>query len=215
MKPSLLEQVAGPADVFPLPKGGGSIEARTMAEASQHQEGLARFHCRKAVAPLKHTDCTVDVISNGQHPWFPLPKGGGSIEARRSSGTQSLHGYGGPGFHCRKAVAPLKPFFEPAGRPRGPSRTCFHCRKAVAPLKRHSLLSVNLRLRVGPSCFHCRKAVAPLKLECGGIHGPAPRRGFPLPKGGGSIEAWSTGPPGRHRRSLPSAVSTAERRWLH
>ena len=60
------------------------------------------------------------------------------------------------GFHCRKAVAPLKPRHRSGHRHNLPG---FHCRKAVAPLKRYESLPAAKH----QSGFHCRKAVAPLK----------------------------------------------------
>ena len=60
--------------MFPLPKGGGSIEGSVF---SLRIGDMRRFHCRKAVAPLKGG------AFNGVPPAigvFPLPKGGGSIE---------------------------------------------------------------------------------------------------------------------------------------
>ena len=87
------------------------------------------------------------------------------------------------GFHYRKAVAPLK-------------RECqgiqvlaqdrFHYRKAVAPLKRAGLLGADPQGRR----FHYRKAVAPLKPDLASYAETAVAW-FPLPKGGGPIEATS------------------------
>ena len=137
---------------------------------------------------------------------------------------QQRHG----GFHCRKAVAPLKgqwPLLASRTRPTFPLpkgggpiegggqsqqcafialRDCFHCRKAVAPLKAYCS-TIALRVWSG---FHCRKAVAPLKgLISGGPTFPA--WSFPLPKGGGPIEGRTLA----RRLALYSRVSTVLARF--
>ena len=65
--------------LFPLPKGGGPIEALTTAYTPM--ASTRGFHYRKAVAPLKPLPGPAQGRPGGQ---FPLPKGGGPIEARKS-----------------------------------------------------------------------------------------------------------------------------------
>ena len=71
-----MNQIADVAGLFPLPKGGGPIEALTTA-SHPHGQCSRGFHYRKAVAPLKRGLCF-------------------GRQFRFSS------------FHYRKAVAPLK-----------------------------------------------------------------------------------------------------------
>ena len=153
--------------MFPLPKGGGSIEATV----TRFSGCASRHHCRKAVAPLK-------LVGEGdERPvgvcQFPLPKGGGSIEAERRG-------------HNAMSSFPL---------PKGGG-------------------SIEARIDLGQAFKRYRQQ-------------------FPLPKGGGSIEAGSQGCYRRQIRSFhcrkavapveasidlrsdSSNVSTAERRWLH
>ena len=65
---------------FPSPKGGGPIEAPRMTSSLELTLRGARFHRRKAVAPLKHVMTTWSAYAT-------------SCVVR---------------FHRRKAVAPLK-----------------------------------------------------------------------------------------------------------
>ena len=49
----------------------------------------ASFHCRKAVAPLKPGQRDLDAEAGGE---FPLPKGGGPIEAEPYCEALTNHG---------------------------------------------------------------------------------------------------------------------------
>ncbi len=181
---------------FPLPKGGGPIEAssprsgplprwprlhrrkevaplkRDLRGPGSGQSG--RFHRRKEVAPLKRGG---DDGASLLGPEFPPPKGGGPIEALPSH--RSTRGIL-TRVHRRKEVAPLKQqhVVDDLGGLPG-----FHCRKEVAPLKPGSDVP---RQGGHRGCFHFRKAVAPLKLVVGA--------------GAAAVD---------------QVVSTAERRWPH
>ena len=180
---------------FPLPKGGGPIEAGRLAVVGGGCHGgfhyrkavaplkrctqprdrvvYARFHYRKAVAPLKL------LRGSGTHNCpgeFPLPKGGGPIEARCSSIIRS-----------------------PSVR--------FPLPKGGGPIEADAMYRLVLQR---DHRFHYRKAVAPLKHlpQQDVLQRAIP---FPLPKGGGPIEARSASSPPSWR----TTVSTTERRWPH
>ena len=179
------------------------------------------FHCRPAVAPLK------PAAHPQAHPavgGFPSPKGGGPIEASpRGWGWRTVR----CAFHRRKAVAPLKLPSLAVGLVPVPA---FHRRLAVTLLKLPSLAvglvpvpAFHRRLAVtllkqshrrlparDQRSFHRRKAVAPLKLVHGvcGYQVDVP---FPLPTGGGPIEALTI--TSGSRRTCP--LSVPEWRWPH
>ena len=131
---------------------------------------------------------------------FPSPKGGGPIEASpRGWGWRTVR----CAFHRRKAVAPLKLPSLAVGLVPVPA---FHRRLAVTLLKQsHRRLPAR-----DQRSFHRRKAVAPLKLVHGvcGYQVDVP---FPLPTGGGPIEALTI--TSGSRRTCP--LSVPEWRWPH
>ena len=79
---------------------------------------------------------------------------------------------------CEKRLCPVHP------RRKRAVKSSFHYRKAVAPLKPEIVVAGDL----AAAGFHYRKAVAPLKQR-GSATAAWPPASFPLPKGGGPIEA--------------------------
>ena len=138
---------------FPSPKGGGPIEA--IHWLNPDKEGSPEFPSPKGGGPIEAIHW-LNPDKEGS-PEFPSPKGGGPIEARRS---QRRLWYL-PGFHRRKAVAPLKR--------RRPSASC-HLAKSEFPSPKGG----------GPI-----EAAAAARAAAD----PPPAAQFPSPKGGGPIEA--------------------------
>ena len=85
---------------FPLPKGGGSIEAKATPATDILCTTRFKFPLPKGGGSIEAWRCS----DKPALPLFPLPKGGGSIEAISRPTYHSAR----KSFHCRKAVAPLK-----------------------------------------------------------------------------------------------------------